>query len=204
MEHDYSAEINQLKEEITQIKKMVIRGQIPRKRKITGTEVLDKQGYEALDQVEQQLIAFTDISGASGALAYAGTFIGGDLEAQSQSMWSSSLPTEELMHLNDNHLVEKVLSSVGNSQRMAILLELLKKPRTAIQLIEVLGFNSTGQIYHHLKPLLSADIIQEAKGVYAVIPYRVQGIIMLLAGVHDLIDSQFSTGTWEDASITSE
>ncbi len=29
-----------------------------------------------------------------------------------------------------------------------------------------------------------------------VIPYRVQGIIMLLAGVWDLVDKRYSSGEW--------
>ena len=95
-------------------------------------------------------------------------------------------------------MVEKVLSSVGNGQRLAILLALLKKPMTANKLVETLGANTTGQVYHHLKPLVASDIVQEEKGVYTVIPYRVQGIIMLLAGVWDLINTKYTSGKWEE------
>ncbi|MGN1346438.1 MAG: hypothetical protein ACI4V1_06610 [Eubacteriales bacterium] len=67
--------------------------------------------------------------------------------------------------------------------------------------MDALHFGSTGQVYHHLKPLIAADIVTESaedgKGRYAIVPHRVQGIIMLLAGVSDLTDTRYSSGTFE-------
>ena len=51
-----------------------------------------------------------------------------------------------------------------------------------------------------MKPLLAADIIAEdknKKGVYIVQPHKVQGIIMLLAGISDMVDETYTKGTWE-------
>ena len=51
-----------------------------------------------------------------------------------------------------------------------------------------------------MKPLLAADLIAEdkqQKGVYIVQPHKVQGIIMLLAGINDMVDETYSQGTWE-------
>ena len=48
-----------------------------------------------------------------------------------------------------------------------------------------------------MKPLLAADLITEdAKGIYVVQPYRVQGIIMLLAGICDMSDETHSKSNW--------
>ena len=72
---------------------------------------------------------------------------------------------------------------------------------TVTQLIEECGYHSTGQVYHLLRSLLTADLVMETKeqkGVYAIIPYRVQGVIMLLAGIYDLVDTKYSSGTWEE------
>jgi hypothetical protein len=44
-----------------------------------------------------------------------------------------------------------------------------------------------------------ADIIYEEKGIYAVKPHRVQGLIMLLAGVWDLTDPRYTHGSWEES-----
>jgi DNA gyrase subunit B len=83
------------------------------------------------------------------------------------------------------------------------MLSILKKPKTVAQLVEACGFGSTGQVYHHLKPLIAADLItedskNEGKGVYVITSHRVQGIIMLLAGISDMLDPKYTQGTWED------
>ena len=66
------------------------------------------------------------------------------------------------------------------------------------QLVDTCGFGSTGQAYHHMKPLLAADLIQEeGRGVYVCCPHKVQGIIMLLAGISDMVDETYTQGAWD-------
>jgi len=52
-----------------------------------------------------------------------------------------------------------------------------------------------------MKPLLAADLITEdvkaGKGVYTMQPHKVQGIIMLLEGIRDMVDETFTKGDWE-------
>ena len=48
---------------------------------------------------------------------------------------------------------------------------------TVAKLVEECGFNSTGQVYHHLKPLIAADLViedpqSENRGVYIIQPSR--------------------------------
>jgi DNA-binding transcriptional ArsR family regulator len=97
-------------------------------------------------------------------------------------------------------LASAVLQCIGNSDRLNLLLTLLRTPMTVASLVEKCGFNTTGQAYHHLKPLIAADLVYEVeqgeRGVYAVRPHRVQGIIMLLAGIADLTDPRYSRGNW--------
>jgi DNA gyrase subunit B len=203
MDRDFGTEIDSLKEELQQIRKMMLRSHLPKTEPKTpkeGKDVLTPEGREQLNDLRNQLIAYAEDHHETGAIAYTGTFSSGSGESTMQSIWVAAVQTDYLLALNDNRMVEKVLTSVGNSQRLAIVLALLKKPMTVNELIEVIGFNSTGQAYHHLKPLVSADIIKEEKGVYAVIPHRVQGIIMLLAGVWDLIDTRYTSGNWEEQS----
>lgn len=201
MERDFGTEIDSLRDELRQVRGMLIRTHLPKTEPKTpkgGKEVLTPEGREHLNALRDQLVAYVEEHNETGAVAYAGTFKSGDEETTMQSIWASAVQTDYLLALNDGRTVEKVLTSVGNSQRLAILLTLLKKPMTVNQLIDALGFSSTGQVYHHLKPLVSADIIKEEKGVYAVIPHRVQGIVMLLAGVWDLIDTRYTSGTWDE------
>ena len=82
------------------------------------------------------------------------------------------------------------------------MLEILRGPKTVASLVEECDFGSTGQVYHHMKPLLAADIVVEdekQKGVYVIQPHRVQGVIMLLAGISDMVDETYTQGTWETA-----
>jgi DNA gyrase subunit B len=67
-------------------------------------------------------------------------------------------------------------------------------------LVSDCGYSSTGQVYHHLKPLLAADLVAEdehRRGSYIIKPYRVQGLVMLLAGISDLVDSTYTQGQVE-------
>jgi DNA gyrase subunit B len=131
--------------------------------------------------------------GGTGRITYIGVFSSGGR----QSTWiKNETNTDDLLRLIENRMAEIVLNCIGNSDRLNILLALLRKPMTVAALVEKCGYNSTGQVYHHLKPLLAADLVTEdkhsAKGTYIVKPHRVQGIIMLLAGIRDMLDIEFS------------
>ena len=103
-----------------------------------------------------------------------------------QSTWvKNDLNTDGLLALIENRTAEKVLACVGSNDRLNMLLAILRKPRTVAELVNDCGYSSTGQVYHHLKPLLTADLVTEDKahrGTYIIQPHRVQGVIMLLAG----------------------
>ena len=90
-----------------------------------------------------------------------------------------------------------VLSSLGNQQRWEILLALLNKPMSVAEIVEEFDMKTSGKAYHHLNNLIAADLLEEVKEKkYAVKGHRVQGIIMIMAGVSDLIDAYYSNGEW--------
>lgn len=112
----------------------------------------------------------------------------------------NSVPTDDLLALIESGVAGKVLACIGNSNRLAMLLEILRGPKTVASLVEKCGFGSTGQVYHHMKPLLAADIVvedEQQKGVYVIQPHKVQGIIMLLTGISDMVDETYTQGAWE-------
>ncbi len=200
MERDYGKEIDEIKEELRSIRRFIIR-QVAAESTAAETspgDVLSGEGRARLQSLQDELMAYADRSHSPGAVAYTGTFASGDGDSTRQSIWQGAVDAKDLLALNDNRLVERVLSSVGSGPRLAILLALLQQPLTAAQLVETLGANTTGQVYHHLKPLLLADIIYEEKGAYIVKPHRVQGLIMLLAGVRDLVDEKYTKGEWQN------
>lgn len=137
-------------------------------------------------------------NGETGTITYLGVFASGGR----QSTWiKNEISTDVLLNLIETGMAGKVLNCIGNNDRLNILLAILRKPMTVAELVTHGGYSSTGQVYHHLKPLITADLITEdknsAKGTYVVQPHKVQGIIMLLAGISDMVDETYSKGNWE-------
>lgn len=65
--------------------------------------------------------------------------------------------------------VAPVFAGLANPARIALLYALIDGPRTSQQLREVLDAGSVGQLYHHLRELLSAGLItQPARSKYAI------------------------------------
>lgn len=133
-------------------------------------------------------------NGCTGRVAYLGVFASGGR----QSTWvKNDLNTDDLLALIENRTAEKMLSCIGSNDRLNLLLAILRKPRTVAEMVSDCGFSSTGQVYHHLKPLIAADLVIEdrhQRGTYIIQPHRVQGVIMLLAGVADLVDGTYTQG----------
>ena len=185
MEKDWGNEIDRINAELGQIKKILTRSGVTRfepSNPVEDKDILSSEGRAELITLRNLLISFADETHQSGGAAYAGSF---ETHGR-QSTWAMTVQTDLLLSLNNQQMTEKVLASIGNSQRLAILLALLKQPMTVAQLVESLGAITTGLIYYHLKPLLLADLLDEEKGVYTVKPHRIPGIIMLLVGVWDL------------------
>ena len=131
--------------------------------------------------------------GTSGCVAYLGVFASGGR----QSNWiENEISTDDLLNLVQDCTASTVLSCIGSQDRMKVLMSLLEQPKTAAQLVESCGFNTTGQVYHHLKMLTSVDIVYSDRDLYIVRPHRIQGIIMLLAGIRNLIGTEYTKGSW--------
>lgn len=211
MERNYDEEIDALKKQMENLQSMVspqldelramVMELLPKK---PSTEKLEKvyvmhgmhPDSRLSDQMEE-LCYKTEEKGSSGFVTYLGVYNSGGR----QSNWiRNSVPADDLLSLIESGIATKVLACIGNANRLAILLEILRGPKTVASLVEKCGFGSTGQVYHHMKPLLAADIVVEdekQKGVYIIQPHKVQGIIMLLAGISDMVDETYTQGTWE-------
>ncbi len=143
-----------------------------------------------------------ETTGDTGAVTYLGVFASGGR----QSNWvQHEVSTDALLGLIENDMVPKVLACISSPDRLRMLLVLLRCPHTVAQLVEACGFSSTGQAYHHLKPLLAADLVEEdahERGVYSVRSHRVPGVMMVLAGVHDMLDTAYSSATCDTRDST--
>lgn len=205
MERDYGKEIDLLREELAEIKRLLA-GQparadalVPANKKVGHIEKMENMHtdtaiMEILDRMENSC----GEDGTTGRVTYLGVFSSGNR----QSTWiKNGAHTDDLLKLVEDNSAERVLACIGSSDRLRLLLAILRKPRTVAQLVGECGFSSTGQVYHHLKPLIAADLVSEdaeneGKGVYVIVPHRVQGIIMLLAGISDMVDTTYTKGEW--------
>jgi len=205
MERDYGNEIDVLKAQLNEIKELlthnVTKGEQQGERpKHIGNvqKMADMHPDPSIMAILDKLENVCGSNGDNGRITYLGVYASGNR----QSTWiRNEVNTNDLLSLIENRTAEKVLACIGNNDRLNILLTILKNPMTVAQLVENCNYNSTGQVYHHLKPLISADLIVEdnkKKGYYVIQPHRVQGIIMLLAGISDMVDPQYTQGTWDE------
>lgn len=208
MDRDYGKDIDELRKQIDELKS-IFQEKLSDSREDRQEKDLKKahpgkgthQG-EIMSILEKELCNYVDRNGTTGAVTYLGVFASGGR----QSKWISQIVnTDGLLRLIENNSVAAVLNCIGNADRLNILLALLRTPMSVASLVEKCGFGSTGQVYHHLRPLLSADIVYEdeyVRGEYAIRPHRVQGLIMILAGIADLLDTRYSQGTWDYTDVT--
>ena len=189
MERDLGKEIDALREQLEALTK---RDEI---KYING--MFPKQTDKRLVEMQKELCEKADGDGGTGIITYLGVFASGDR----QSNWiRNQVDTDSLLALIESNAAARVLACIGSNDRLNLLLALLRAPRTAAQLVEQCGYNTTGQVYHHLKPLLAAGLVKEddiTRGSYVIQPHRVQGIIMLLAGISDMLDPKYTQGSWE-------
>ena len=209
---DYGKEIDDLKEEIAELRALLESRESPQRRGPDRNRIPDAYTEERervdimhnmhpdrrLSEMMEELCEKADNEGSTGRITYLGVYASG----HRQSNWiRKAVCNDDLMKIAESGLAVKVLACIGNETRLKILIEILKGPKTVAELTEVCGLGSTGQAYHHMKPLLAADIItedtNEHRGRYIVQPHRVQGIIMLLAGISDMVDTEYTQGEWE-------
>ena len=195
MEKDYGKDIEQLQSDMQELKALIA-ALAPQKPVafIPNGQASQKVRYippAQADDVHCEILKnLGDLTNAeensTGALTYLGVFARGG----NQYTWiQSEIKTNDLLQMIEDHRAEHMLQCVSSQEKLTILLHLLREPPMSVaQLVEHGGFNSTGQVYHHLNALVAAGIVYDAgRGAYAVQPHRVQGIMMILAGIADLL-----------------
>lgn len=200
MERDFGKEIDELSKQINEVKSLLMEytKEPQKKEKLKPLKHIKQMQNmhpdKRLSELMEELCEKADDDGDTGAITYMGVFASGDR----QSNWiRNQVKTDSLLKLIESNAAAKLLTCIGNNDRLNILLALLRAPRSVNQLVEQCGYNTTGQVYHHLKPLIAADLVKEDdnnRGSYVIQPHRVQGIIMLLAGVSDMLDPEYTQG----------
>jgi DNA-binding transcriptional ArsR family regulator len=96
-------------------------------------------------------------------------------------------------------LLGQIFAALASPHRVIILRTLCERPCTAQQLQEVLEMGSAGQLYHHLKELLTAGLItqRERSSAYTIEPAKVIPVCAALLVAFSL--ASFPLGRWPDA-----
>lgn len=113
---------------------------------------------------------------AQGTLTYGGVaqIAGKPYQMQRQQSLASLFETAP-------ETLAQVFAALASPHRIIILRLLCQEQRTSQQLQELLGMSSAGQLYHHLKELLTAGlIVQRERSVYSIDPAKVITICVAL------------------------
>lgn len=227
MERNYAQEIDQLRAELQEMKQLIsdqsaaMQSFMKQQMNALQTKIIEEAAPEQLPNrteghiqkmpclhpskhiraVLDDLENTANLHNSSGCVTYIGTYESGG----NQSTWvQHSIDIDPLLEQIENGVASKVLSCIGSNDRLRLLLALLKRPMTVQQMVAECGFNTTGQVYNHLRSLIAVDLIAEdehaARGTYAIVPHRVSGLIMLLVGVHDLLDNEFTQADYSKAA----
>lgn len=198
-ERNYGAEIDALRSDINEIKELLKGGEKSEEEdkpdgknidsRLVAEKIKDMTDDVVLNSLMERIQNECKADGSTGRVVYTGVFASGGR----QSNWIGQYNTDHLLKLIEDRTAEKVLNCIGSGDKLNILLALLRKPMTVAQIVSEGGFNSTGKVYHHLNALMAADLVEEDvynnnKGTYIVVPYHVQGVIMLLAGISDMLN----------------
>lgn len=196
MDRDFSAELDEIKAELKKLKEFYMRSSSKAEEGGKNWKrvepIRNMHPDSRLSGMMTEMCTHAEESGASGLVTYMGVFSSGGRQAN----WiKNEVNADDLLRAVEDRTPERVLACVGSNERLNILIALLKKPMTVAEIVKKCGFGSTGQAYHHMKPLLAAGIIAEGeegagKGVYVVRFDKVSGIIMLLAGICELATAE--------------
>ncbi|WP_459547441.1 ArsR/SmtB family transcription factor [Nocardia sp. X0981] len=100
--------------------------------------------------------------------------------------WTIRYSAASVLRLPANDRVE-VLAALGHPIRLALAQLLLDGPRTGTELAEAVGLTSTGQLYHHIRALSSAGIVeQHSRGAYRIPAPKVVPVLVLMTAAADI------------------
>ncbi len=193
MERNYGTEIDELRKQLSEIKMLLsdlkstnseVAPSTPNDcNQIENAESInsDKNLMKLMEDCEKKCLE----ENLSGCMTYLGVFSSGD----NQTNWAEKDKSiDEFLNLVNNSAATGIMLTLGSGERFKIVTALLKKPMTVAEMTKELNFETTGKTYHHLKPLIYDGIVVEVqKSLYSIVPCKYRGILLVLAGINDLI-----------------
>ena len=134
----------------------------------------------------------SDGVGSDGVGSDAGDATGGVVSYQGEVhlygdvSWSIGYASGAILELSVPRTTD-VLAALGHPVRLQIVRMLLRGPANAADLQAAVGLGSTGQVYHHLKTLVSANIVeQQARGDYRIGAKKVVPLLVSMLAAADI------------------
>jgi ArsR family transcriptional regulator, arsenate/arsenite/antimonite-responsive transcriptional repressor len=144
---------------------------------------------ERLAELEARVAALEGRPAQAGPTDDTGRFVyGGEAELGGYRwQWEVARPPGWLVEQPSAPLAA-VLAAAGHPARLRILQLLLSGPRPIADLQSELALASQGQLYHHLKTLASAGLVEQPeRGVYRVPAQVVFPVLALAAAATDVV-----------------
>lgn len=175
---DFGSELDTLRAQLNDLQQLVSQIASGSTPKVSRTKTVDKSTV---------LIEMNNEEGERGGIFYSGQYRG---EKWRYRWEPQERRVDQLLDL-DGDKVAKVLAALGHKQRLDILRSVLKEPLSGSELVERLNMGTTGQLYHHIKALLGADLLvqEERGGMYSLPSHRALPLLLLLAATSDLLDT---------------
>ena len=117
---------------------------------------------------------------ASGAVGYEG-----DVRLHGQVAWAIRYSPAAVLDLPASPAAE-VLAALGHPVRLALVRRLLEGPASAAELQDAAGLSSTGQVYHHLRALTAADVVEQDARTFRVPTTGVVPVLTLMLAAGDV------------------
>lgn len=82
-----------------------------------------------------------------------------------------------------------VLAALGHPVRRALVEAMLDGPRTGAELAEAVGLTSQGQLYHHVRALSSAKVVeQHGRGAYRIPAPKLVPLLIIMTAAADIAE----------------
>jgi len=166
---DIEQMVLQLQKEVEELKKQTTESKESQAKNI-NKEFITKEFEKA------------EATGESNKIKISGSY--GDISLG--SIFKINLDIEKQLLTLDPEKVSTVLSLFSNKDRYAIFHSILNSPKTVAELVVELNLNSTGKVYHHINPLINADLVKNRNGLLTVNCRKMGGVLAILAGVYKL------------------
>jgi len=161
-----------LEKQVAEISRRLAEPTEPRERSGASDEPVLEERFWALRELRARLTE------GPGAVLYTGIV---DLPTGEHYEWQYGTAVEELLGSDWSELVGAI-GALAHPVRLLLLRRILAGRRSAAELSAEEGLGTTGQIYHHLRQLVSAGWLRSSAGQYTVPGERVVPLFVILSG----------------------